>query len=295
MNGLISLLSDDNPRPFPSDRPYCLTPLAGSTLLGHMLRFLLQELPQLNLTLLVRDHEQTAVAAWLADRLPETAVRLLPLAPDFSTLAALHAHVDLLEDAPLLLSTGLPIVQATFDDLSRADADVVDLVNGDVPTGMIWLRHGRDLAAALAEGAVDVPGVVATLAAAGRRVAALPVALALHVDSEATLFTANRDLLGLGYGSEDAIERSYAEDFTVIPPVFIDATAVIDNCVLGPYVSIGAGAVLTDSFVRNSIVDAGSELTLVFLDGALIGRNVVIHGRAQSLRAVDDTQIDLAE
>lgn len=295
MNVLISLLIDDNPRPFPSDRPFCLTPLAGDTLLGHVLRFLLQDLPQFDLTLLVWPADQAAVTAWLADRLPDTAVRLLPAGPGLSTAAVLQAHPALLDDAPLLLVDGLPIVQAPFDTLAETAADVVVLADGTQPTGMVWLRHGRDLTVAFAAGAADLTGVVADLAAAGRGLATLPVVLALHINDEATLFQTNRDLLGLGYGSQDAIERSYAEDFTVIPPVFVDATAVIDNCVLGPYASIGAGAVLTDSFVRNSIVDAGSELTLVFLDGALIGQDVVVHGRAKALRARDGAQIDLAE
>jgi hypothetical protein len=48
------------------------------------------------------------------------------------------------------------------------------------------------------------------------------------------LLFANARLLGLGYGSEDAVERSYVEDFTVIPPVFLHETAEIENSVVGP-------------------------------------------------------------
>ena len=109
---------------------------------------------------------------------------------------------------------------------------------------------------------------------------------------EAILQT-NARLLSVGYASADALERSFAEGFTVIPPVFIHPTADIESAVIGPHASIDAGVRITNAVVRNSIIDTGAEINNCVLDSALVGERAKVTGRGKALFVGDNSYVDL--
>ena len=111
--------------------------------------------------------------------------------------------------------------------------------------------------------------------------------------AEDLLFT-NARLLGLGYGTEDAIERSYTEDFTVLQPVFLHDTAVIENAVVGPFVNVEAGAKIRDSVVRDSLIGQETTIEDVVLDGSLIGARAHLKASGQALFVEDDEELSLS-
>jgi glucose-1-phosphate thymidylyltransferase len=77
----------------------------------------------------------------------------------------------------------------------------------------------------------------------------------------------------------------------VVPPVFIDPTAQIDDSVIGPYVTIGPGCVARRSVIRDSIVDAGSHIEDTMLSASLIGREARVIGRYRSLNVGDSSEV----
>jgi glucose-1-phosphate thymidylyltransferase len=103
----------------------------------------------------------------------------------------------------------------------------------------------------------------------------------------------NARLLSVGYASQDALERSYSEGFTVVPPVFIHPTADIEASVIGPYASIDAGVHITNAVVRNSIIDTEAEINNCILDSALVGEKAKITGRGKGLFVGDNSYVDL--
>lgn len=109
---------------------------------------------------------------------------------------------------------------------------------------------------------------------------------------EAILQT-NARLLSVGFASQDALERSYSEGFTVIPPVYIHPTAKIDAAVIGPYASIDADAHITNAIVRNSIIDSGAEIDNCVLESALVGERAKVSGRGKALFVGDNSFVDL--
>lgn len=109
---------------------------------------------------------------------------------------------------------------------------------------------------------------------------------------EAILQT-NARLLAVGYASQDALERSYAEGFTVIPPVYIHPTADIEAAVIGPHASIDADVRITNAVVRNSIIDTGAEIDNCVLDSALVGERAKVSGRGKALFVGDNSFVDL--
>jgi glucose-1-phosphate thymidylyltransferase len=115
--------------------------------------------------------------------------------------------------------------------------------------------------------------------------------MCLETRTAADLLFTNARLLGLGYGTEDAIERSYMEDFTVLPPVFLHDTAVIENAVIGPFVNVEAGANIRDSIIRNSLIGRESTIEDVVLDGSLIGANVRIKASGHALVVEDGSEL----
>lgn len=109
---------------------------------------------------------------------------------------------------------------------------------------------------------------------------------------EAILQT-NARLLSVGYASQDALERSYAEGFTVIPPVYIHPTADIEAAVIGPHASIDADVRITNAVVRNSIIDTGAEIDNCVLESALVGERAKVSGRGKALFVGDNSFVDL--
>lgn len=103
----------------------------------------------------------------------------------------------------------------------------------------------------------------------------------------------NARLLAVGFASQDALERSFAEGFTVIPPVYLHPSAEIDAAVIGPHASIDADVHITNAVVRNSIIDTGAEIENCVLESALVGERAKVSGRGKALFVGDNSFVDL--
>jgi glucose-1-phosphate thymidylyltransferase len=88
--------------------------------------------------------------------------------------------------------------------------------------------------------------------------------------------------------------RSYVGNMTrsiVIPPVYISDTAHIENSVVGPYVSVAAGARICDSRIKDSIINAGAHIRNVTLHKSLIGADAMVDGTFQELNVGEASEI----
>jgi len=105
---------------------------------------------------------------------------------------------------------------------------------------------------------------------------------------EAILET-NRILLeNAGRGSITPLKK---EGVTIIPPVFIAPDVYLDTVVIGPHVSIAKGCRLSRVIVRDSIIDEGSSIQDMVIENSLIGRNVVLSGKAEHVNLGDNSQV----
>ena len=167
--------------------------------------------------------------------------------------------------------------------------------------GIYWFRNGRLLTQALdqlLEGAPQTNGeyyladAYQLLLQQGAKLGTKPTHYWLDAGNPENVLQTNARLLGMGgYSSTDAIERSYAEDFTVMPPVFIHETAQVERCIVGPYVSIGPEAVIRDSVIRNSIIEAAATIDTCILTDSLIGHRSHLSGQALSFSIGDDSTV----
>ena len=102
-----------------------------------------------------------------------------------------------------------------------------------------------------------------------------------------TLLSANRDLL-------DLVRRQPSlPGSVVVPPVAIDRTARIDNCIVGPHVSVAPGAVVTNSIVRNCIINANACVEDILLDGSVVGENATVRGAFKMVNVGDSSEVQL--
>jgi glucose-1-phosphate thymidylyltransferase len=95
-----------------------------------------------------------------------------------------------------------------------------------------------------------------------------------------TTLRANRYLLDHGF--DNSAEFS-GKDAVIVPPCYIAPDAEIENAVVGPHTNVGAGAVIRNAIVRNSLIDAHAIVEDILLDGSLIGENAQVRGEPRRL------------
>jgi len=77
----------------------------------------------------------------------------------------------------------------------------------------------------------------------------------------------------------------------IIPPVFLDDDVTIENSVIGPHVSIGAGTKIKDSRIANSIIQKNCNLSGATLKSSLLGNFVNFEGKSADLDLGDFSTI----
>lgn len=169
-------------------------------------------------------------------------------------------------------------------------------------TGLNWFRSGKQLAGAVDTvmregrqtlGEYFMADAYRVMLENGARIQTLPVQRWVDTGQPQNMLTANARLLAVGYSTPEAIERSYAEDFTVLPPVYLHPDARVEGSVIGPYVTIEAGASVTGSILRNSVVERGAQIEGCVLDGALIGESCQVRGQSKALFIGDNSSVEI--
>jgi len=318
-------------RPHTWSRPKPLLHVAGNSIIGHLLN-LMSDITTKEVIFVV-GYKGDEIEAWIRQNYPHLDAHFVVQEEALGQAHAIWMCRDYLDDGEALVAFGDGIVDAAYAQIPEPDADGVILVQemeeprtfgvavtdehdvvtdfiekpdnfeqNQVIAGIYWFKHGRTLLTAIetiikenrqTKGEYYLVDAYKVMLEGGAVIKAKPAIFWLDAGNPDYILEANKRLLGLGYGSEDALERSYAEDFTVFPPVFIHETAVIHGCVIGPYVSIGPGVNLKNSVIRNSIVDGGTAVANAILDGALIGENAKITGKGRAIFIGDNSIINL--
>ncbi len=67
---------------------------------------------------------------------------------------------------------------------------------------------------------------------------------------------------------------------TIVPPVYLHDSAVIENSIIGPHASIGADCRIRNARVEDSILEAGVSVEAAALKGCFLGRQARVQGRS---------------
>ncbi|MEM7334651.1 MAG: sugar phosphate nucleotidyltransferase [Chloroflexota bacterium] len=316
-------------RPHTWSRPKALMHVAGNTVLGHILEQI--EAITTDEVIFIVGYKGAEIEAWVNEHYAHLNAHFVIQEEPLGQAHALWLCRDFLDESPVFMTFGDGIIDAEYEQLHAQAVDGIAFVeevedprsfgvavlgeDGAVKqiiekpetlahklavVGAYWFKNGRSLKSALdrmiaeeikTKGEYYLADALGLLLQDGFKMHTMATKFWFDAGTPTNILETNKRLLGLGYGSEDAIDRSYGEDFTVIPPVFIHETAVIDGCVLGPYVSIGPEAHLERVIVKHSIIDANSKLTDMNLTESLIGEKSEVAGSSQTLFVGDNSKM----
>jgi glucose-1-phosphate thymidylyltransferase len=309
-------LTESSPElaPLTETRPQGLLPVAGDAVLAHVLD-LYRPLLESPTHLILSDHA-AAVQTWLAERFPplaeQTSVAPAP-AGSLAGVVSLARRLD--PDQPLLLLPGDAIIKVAWDARpDGAEALLWTSEKPDAPLGSVVV-HEDGLVAAVGDAGQALTGALWVSRAAllfdhlpedgslrGLALSWIQAGIALYgaaadeweqVTTRQQLLHANKRLLSVGYGTREALERSFAEGFGVIPPVYLADSAEVSGAIIGPYVSIGPGCAIRDGVLSNAIIGAGTTVERAILDEAVVGESSRVTGRSHALFTGDHATVDL--
>ena len=102
----------------------------------------------------------------------------------------------------------------------------------------------------------------------------------------------NTKVLGFLKGAKDLVAGSEKkENSVVIEPCFIGENVTITNSIVGPNVSIEAGATISGSVVRNSILRGHTRVQDCVMDNSMIGERSSVKGTALDVSISDDSTL----
>lgn len=110
-------------------------------------------------------------------------------------------------------------------------------------------------------------------------------------NKDATIHTNQRYLEYLD-GKELISKSAKIENSIIIPPVYVGKNVTLHNTVIGPHVSIGDNTIVTESKVKNSIIQSESKIENANIANSMIGNFVMFKGKATSLNLGDYSVIE---
>ena len=127
--------------------------------------------------------------------------------------------------------------------------------------------------------------------AEGARFRVQPVDIWLDAGKPEALLETNRYLLD--HGSDNSQIAQQRQGVIIVPPVYIHPEADLERCVVGPHVSIDQHASISDSIVKDAIVEQDARISHMVLTGSHIGRAADIRGRAEVVNIGDNSWLEI--
>ena len=163
-------------------------------------------------------------------------------------------------------------------------------------TGIYYFTHAGPLFAALDElqkknirtkGEFQLTDAMQLLVERGETIATFPVAGWYDCGKTETLLETNRVLLGK-LGNAEAIQGS-----VVHGPILVARDAAVENCILGPHVSVASGARLKNAVVRDSIVNDNATVEDILIEASVVGENALVRGAWKTLNVGDSSEVKI--
>ena len=161
--------------------------------------------------------------------------------------------------------------------------------------GLYWIRNPRLLDECINElftrdiktrGEYQLTDALQLMIERGEKITTFPVEGWFDCGKSETLLSTNCHLL-------DKQKNKYEVDgVVIIPPVYISRQAKITHSIIGPYTTIAANAIVTDSIIRNSIVSEDAHVVRSLLDNSIIGNHASVMGAFKRINVGDSSEID---
>ena len=106
-----------------------------------------------------------------------------------------------------------------------------------------------------------------------------------------TVISTNRFFLE--QGNDNSAEAAKREGVVIIPPVYIDPTAVVERSVIGPYVSIAADCKVTNCVLQDTILDKRTNISGLVAHETMLGADVDLTAADRKLFLGDNCKAEL--
>lgn len=308
-------------RPHTWSKPKPLVSVAGRPMLAHVLDRLMPLHPRR--LVFITGYLGKQIEDWVRLEYSVESVFVEQPVMRGQTDAIIRAREVADEDALILFPDML--FETDFSVISRSDADVIAFVK-EVPdpsaygiaierdgrvvrlvekpsepesnlavVGIYYVRSMPDLYSAIVEqfergislkNEYFLADAVQIMIDRGAKVETSPVTVWEDCGNDAALLQTNRYLLEIISDGDHPIEGS-----SVVEPSFIHPSAKVESSVIGPFASIGPGATVLRSIVRDSIIDQGATIDSAILNGSIVGRDARVQGHAVSVNVGDSSAV----
>ena len=317
-------------RPHTWSKPKPLLKIAGITVLDYVLAQY-SALPQgyeAEYVFIISPHQETQIKEYMQVNHPDMVVHYAVQEEMLGQSHALYQAKEYLT-GPMLMAFSDTLIEIDLSFLEKEIADGVAVVkrvpdprrfgaaqtdaNGRVTrlvekpqdinlnlvvVGFYYFKEGKDLLTAIEEQMQQnitlkneffLADAVNLMLDKGYHMRVEEIETWLDAGTPEAMFETNEYLLGHGYdNSQTAAKRP---GVAIVPPVFVHESAQIESSVIGPNVSIGAGCVLKDVVLSNSIIDDNTHISRMLLKDSLIGQHAELEGRPISYNLGDNAWV----
>jgi len=163
-------------------------------------------------------------------------------------------------------------------------------------TGIYWFTDGSPLFAALRElqekgvrtrGEFQLTDGMQLLVERGATIRTFPIGGWYDCGKLETLLETNRVLLDR---ANPAPRRAGA---IIHPPVSLADDAIVEDAVIGPHVTIAAGAQVRHAVIRDSIINQNATVEDVLLEASVVGDSAVVQGGFRRVSVGDSSEVFL--
>lgn len=304
-------------RPLTWSRPKPLVCLAGSTVLDHLLASFktVPDYDKVEFVFIMSPGQQELIQAHMQKHHPKVKVHYIEQPEKKGQSDALwHAREFL--DGPALIVFSDTLIENDFSSLTHEEVDSIawvkavpdprrfgvvevdsrglvtrliekpnDMNNNLAVVGCYFFNDGQKLASAIEQqinrkialrGEYYLTDAINLMLENRATMRVEQVKVWLDAGTSEALLDTNRYLLE--HGRANMEEHGTFDDNIIIPPVFIHPDARVNSSIIGPFVSIGAGSIINNSAIKDSILSQGAHITNAQLEGSLLGYDVVING-----------------
>jgi glucose-1-phosphate thymidylyltransferase len=309
-------------RPLTHSRPKALLYVAGRPIISHIL----DEVRLLDVTsvIVIVGYKGDLVQEYVSAEYPDLKLDFILQEKRNGIGHAVHLTRQVADAGePLLIILGDTIVRTDLQRITRSKSNVLgvkavedprrfgvaEVKNGAIVklvekpqhpksnlamVGLYYFTDSRPLFATLdrqinqgikSHGEYQITDALQMMIEGGEKFAPFEIDQWFDCGKPETLLETNQKLL------EGKPDPPRLEGSVIVGPVAIDPTAAISSSIVGPYVSVAAGCTITNSIIRNSVIDRGATVTDSVMEGSIIGSDAVVRGGAKKLNIGDSSEV----
>ena len=309
-------------RPLTHTRPKALLYVAGRPIISHILDDI--KTLEVSSVVVIVGYKGELIRDYVSSEYPDLEIDYVFQEKRNGIGHAVHLTRDVADAGePVLIILGDTIIRTDLGAIVRSDVNmlgvkevedpsrfgVVEVKNGDVVkltekpkrpksnlaiVGLYYFKDSKPLFETLKQqidgdirshGEYQITDTLQMMIDAGTRFSPFTIDEWFDCGKPETLLETNRQLLELKTDPPD-IEGS-----VIIGPVSIDPTATITGSIIGPYVSVASGCAVTNSIIKDSVLDQGASVSDCLLEGSIVGLDAVVKGGVKKLNIGDSSEV----